>query len=127
MPDGRFASVGLLLLRISIGSMMLGHGLGKLRRYGDLATRFSDPLGVGHETSLQLAIFAEAFCAAAVLVGAFTRASAFVVTFTMLVAGLVVHADDPFAKKELALVFAAAFGLLVFTGGGRYSLDHRLR
>ena len=41
-----------MLLRTSIGSMMLVHGLGKLRRYDELAGRFSDPLGVGHETSL---------------------------------------------------------------------------
>ena len=46
---------------------------------------------------------------------------------TMLVAGLVQHAADPWAKKELALLYAVAFATLLFTGPGAWSVDARLR
>ena len=41
----------------------------------------------------------------------------------MLVAAFVVHADDPWGKKEFALLYAIPFTALAITGGGRYALD----
>lgn len=123
----RFTSIGLLVLRVSAGSMMLfGHGLGKVLAYSERALRFPDPLGVGHETSMLLAIFGEFVCAFGVIVGLATRASAFAVAFTMFVAAMVVHMADAWAKKELAVIYGVVFLTLVFTGGGRYSLDGKL-
>ena len=42
---------------------------------------------------------------------------------TMLVAALIIHGDDPWAKKELALLYFFPFAALFLTGAGRYSLD----
>jgi len=42
----------------------------------------------------------------------------------MLVAALVVHAPDPFMRKELPLLYAAVFLVLVISGPGRYSVDN---
>jgi putative oxidoreductase len=41
----------------------------------------------------------------------------------MVVAAFVIHADDPWGKKEFALLFAAGFLTLVLTGPGKFSLD----
>ena len=100
------------------------HGLPKLLAFAEKSETFSDPLGVGAATSLTLAVFAELFCSVLVILGLLTRIAAGPLTFTMLVAAFVVHAGDPFGKRELALVYATIFAALLFTGPGRLSLDH---
>ena len=115
---------GLLFLRVTIGSMMLlGHGLPKLLAFADTAPRFSDPLGVGSEMSLALAVFGEAVCSALIVVGLGTRLAAIPLLVTMLVAALIIHADDPWGRKELALLYAVPAVTLLLTGAGRFSLD----
>jgi putative oxidoreductase len=117
-------SLGLLLLRVGAGGMlMLGHGWGKLAHYSDMSVRFSDPLGVGSGLSLALALSAEFFGSLLVILGLATRFAALPVLFTMLMAALVIHADDPWSKKELALIYAVPFVTLIFTGPGRFSVD----
>jgi putative oxidoreductase len=44
----------------------------------------------------------------------------------MVVAAFIIHGDDPFAKKEFALLYAIPFLTLVFTGAGKFSLDAKL-
>jgi len=118
------SSIGLLLARVSLGSMMLvAHGWGKLMDYGDLAGKFPDPLGVGHQLSLTLVVGAEVFCSAAIVLGLLTRWAALPLAVTMLVAVTVIHGDDPWAKKEFALLYAIPFLAMMFTGPGRFSLD----
>ena len=45
----------------------------------------------------------------------------------MLVAAGLIHADDPWAKKEFALMYLLPFLALLFTGAGRFSLDARCK
>lgn len=131
MPDSTrdpWTSLGLLALRAGVGAMMLlGHGWGKLVSFSASSATFPDPLGVGSTASLALAIFGEVLCAALLVVGLFTRLAAIPFLATMLVAAFVVHADDPWAKKELALLYAAPALTLFFTGAGAFSIDGRLR
>lgn len=115
--------IGLLLLRLSFGLLMAGHGLGKVQDLIAGKTGFPDPLGIGSVPSLALAAFAEFFCALAVAVGFKTRWAAIPVIITMLVAAFIIHADDGWAKQEFPLLYAAAFLALVFTGSGRHSVD----
>ena len=117
-------SLGLLLLRVSVGGMMLlGHGWGKLTSFAERSSSFPDPLGIGSSLSMALATGAEAFCALAVILGFATRWAAVPLMVTMLVAVLIIHGDDPWAKKELALLYFFPFATLLLTGAGRYSLD----
>jgi putative oxidoreductase len=117
-------SIGLLLLRVTVGSMMVyGHGWGKLINYGVKSTTFPDPLGVGSAVSLALAVFAEFFCAVAVTVGVATRYAAIPLVTTMAVAVFVIHGNDPWGRQEFALLYLLPFLTLVLTGAGRYSLD----
>lgn len=115
--------LGLLFLRVTVGLMMAGHGIGKVADLFAGKTGFPDPLGIGPVPSLALAAFAEFFCSLLVIVGLKTRWAALPVVVTMLVAALIIHADDPWQKKEFALLFAASFFTLALTGGGRYALD----
>ncbi|MCA9561045.1 MAG: DoxX family protein [Myxococcales bacterium] len=118
------ASLGLLLLRLAAGGMMAyGHGWQKFEKYGDLIDRFPDPIGVGAHPSLLLAIGAELGAAILVALGFATRLAAVPLIVTMVVAAFVVHADDPFGKKEFALIYLAPFVALLFTGAGRFSVD----
>lgn len=119
----RLPDVGLLILRVAVSAMMLNHGWGKLANFGAMAEGFSDPLGVGPTASLTLTVFAEFFCAIFVMAGFATRAAALPLLITMLVAVVIVHSDDPFSKKEFALLYAVPFLVLMLTGPGRWSVD----
>jgi putative oxidoreductase len=117
-------SLGLLVLRLGVGGIMLtAHGWGKLVSYPTLLDRFPDPIGLGPGVSLTLAVFAEVFCSLLIVLGLGTRFAAVPLLITMLVAAFVVHGDDPWAKKELALLYAIPFLTLIFTGGGRFALE----
>ena len=121
-------SLGLLLLRVSVGGMMLfAHGWGKLTSFAERSSSFPDPLGVGSPLSMALATGAEAFCALAVILGLATRWAVVPLMVTMAVAALIIHGDDPWAKKEFALLYFFPFATLLLTGAGRYSLDAFLR
>jgi putative oxidoreductase len=128
MKNTNWNDIGLLVLRVGVGAFMLvAHGWGKLAGFGDLAGKFPDPIGLGSTFSLVLAIFAEVLCALLVILGLGTRFAAVPLLTTMLVAAIVVHADDPWSKKEFALLYAIPFLTLIFTGGGRYALDSLIR
>jgi putative oxidoreductase len=117
-------SFGLLALRVGVGAMMLfGHGWGKLAGFSAKSSVFPDPLGIGSAGSLALATFAEFFCAIALIFGFATRLAAFPLVINMLVAGFVFHAGDPWAKRELAVLYAVPYLTLLLAGGGKYSLD----
>lgn len=125
---GRAEDLALLLLRLGFGGVMIyGHGWAKLTGFGERAAGFPDPLGVGTATSLGLAVFAEVFCAAAVVLGLLTRWAVLPLVVTMIVAVFVVHADDPFRRQELGLLYLVAFVVLWLKGPGRWSIDARLR
>jgi len=117
-------SLGLLVLRLGAGGLLLyGHGWGKITNFSERAPEFANPIGLGPETSFALVVFAEVFCAAAVMLGLGTRFAAVPILIFTLVAFFVHHAADPFAGKEKALLFGVPMLALILTGGGRYSLD----
>jgi putative oxidoreductase len=43
------------------------------------------------------------------------------------VAAFVVHSGDPWAKKELALLFAIPYLTLLLAGGGRFALERVIK
>ncbi len=128
-PRSDSIDFGLLFLRLSVGLLMaFGHGWGKIERlFADGEITFADPIGIGVIPSLVLAGGAEFFAALAVALGICTRWMAVPVAITMLVAAFIVHADDPFQKKEFALLFFFPFLTLMFTGPGRFSFDAWLK
>ncbi len=117
---------GKLILRIGMGLLMLTHGYPKLIKLisgGEIT--FADPFGAGVMTSLILAIFAEIICSVLIIVGYKTRLACIPLIITMLVAVFIIHSDDPFKRKELAILYIVAFTAIMLLGPGRYSLDSR--
>ena len=118
---------GLLAIRLLSGGMMLTHGIPKISRFfGEGPVKFADPFGLGPEASLGLAIFAEVGCSILVMIGFKTRWATVPLMITMLVAVFYAHANDPFGRKEPALLFFTLFLSLLISGGGRYSVDGRI-
>lgn len=122
-PRDTRTSAGLLVLRLAVGGMMLTHGLPKLQKLMTTPDKFADPFGVGPELSLALAVFAEVVCAGLLVAGAFTRLAAIPFFITMVTAAFVIHGADPFAKKELALLYGSGALTLLLAGAGRFSVD----
>lgn len=124
----KFISIDLsvLLLRFGAGAILFTHGLPKLMKIisGDFS--FADPIGLGPALSLILAAFAEGICTLFVIFGIGTRFSAIVISLNMAVAFFFAHAGDPFSAKEKSLLFLLMFVIILFTGGGKYSLDKKL-
>lgn len=120
-------SLGLLVLRVSLGTAMLGgHGLDKLLHYSTKAQAFPNLFGLGSHLGLMLAIFAEFFCAVLLILGIGTRLAVIPLIVTMLVALTVYHRQDPWAVKELSAIYLAGFVSIFICGGGGFSLDRVL-
>ena len=105
---------------------MLTHGYGKFLKVLNGNFKFGDPIGLGPELSLILVVAAEFFGSIALILGLGTRISAFMLAFTMAVAGFIRHADDPFGQKEKVFLFLAGFIVMLIAGGGKYSVDSKL-
>ncbi len=119
-----FDAFSLLALRLVCGGGLALHGFDKFNEYSALSNSFPDPLHVGSPAiSLSLAIFGELFCGALVALGFCTRIFVIPSLFTMCVAVLVIHAGEPYAKKELALLYMVGFFVLLLRGGGPLSVD----
>lgn len=115
--------LSVLLLRLAAGGFMLTHGYPKLQRMlaGDF--QFADPIGVGPEISLGLAVFAEFLCSLLLVLGLGTRLATIPLIVTMAVAAFIAHGADPFGRKEMALLYLVVYVVLLLTGSGKYSVD----
>jgi putative oxidoreductase len=123
-----FIALGLLIMRIAFaGTIALLHGLPKLLDFSNKMHSFPDPIGIGSVASLTLTVSAEFLCAILVLVGIFTRFAVVPLIICMAVAFFVVHASDPFVKKELAFLYLAGFSAILAAGPGRFSADGLFR
>ncbi len=104
------------------------------------AEQFGDPIGLGPTPSLALVTLSEFVCAVLIVAGLTTRLAAIRPVVSMSVAAFVVHAANPWTmetaakaffsgastswlSKEPALLYLIPVLALLFTGGGRFSLD----
>lgn len=118
-------NAALLLLRVGVSLMMLTHGYPKLMRFfADEPISFTSILGLSAAVSLALAVFAEFVCSLFIILGVGTRLASIPLVVTMAVAAFHAHAGDPFSRKEKALLFLLIYLVLLFTGGGKFSIDH---
>lgn len=123
-PKSFQINLALLIGRISIGGLMLTHGLPKLTHLlSGEPVQFASVLGFNPEISLCLAIFSEVVCSFFILIGLGTRLATIPLIVTMLVAILHIHGADPLAVKEIALHFLLMYLVLLIMGSGKYSID----
>lgn len=123
----KYDDMALALLRLFIGlTMAFAHGLGKLPPSEMLIGGVSSlgfPMPEFFAWCAGLAEFAGGILLA---VGLLTRPAAGFVVFTMLVAAFGVHSADPFAQKEMSLLYLFVSLFFVIHGAGRWSVDQIL-
>ncbi|MBB3205702.1 putative oxidoreductase [Rhodopirellula rubra] len=122
----RQLSIGLLALRVAFGCFMMVHGIQKVMGFSEISAVFPDPIGVGSQLSLIMAIGAEVGCSILLILGLGTRLAVVPLAFTMIVALFVVHGADPWKMKELAALYLAVYAVIFITGPGELSLDQKL-
>ena len=122
-------STGLLILRISLGVLMLLHGIAKIM--GGVEGIENNLIGKGMPGFIAYGVYVgEVIVPLMMIVGFRTRLAALIFAFNMLVAALLAHPNDIFALTErgiYALETLALFlfgGLaLFFTGGGKFAIS----
>ena len=129
---GGRSGIGLLLIRVVVGTAMVLHGWQKIGN----PFHWMDRMGNAPPAFLQgLAVLAEVGGGAALVVGLLTPLVTLGLACDMAFALLLVHLPkgDPFiaasangSSYERALVYLAASLAVMLTGPGRYSLDARL-
>jgi putative oxidoreductase len=127
---GKAASLGHLIARVGLGLwMLIDHGwqhlIGGVTVWSGLGAAMS-AFGITFFPAMWgfFAAMAEALGAAFFAIGFLTRASAFFLAFTMLVA-MTTHlkgARDP----SLPLVLMISFAAFIFIGAGKFSVDYFL-
>ncbi|OAT26164.1 DoxX family protein [Proteus myxofaciens] len=122
--------LGKLILRVTIGVLMLLHGLHKMEPGGlagiqGMLANINLPSFIAYGT-----LIGEVLCPILLIIGLFTRASAFIVAITMLVAILMVHSSSFWAldpktggwAAESAGIYLLAGLALMFLGSGRFAI-----
>lgn len=129
LEQSTLMDAGLLWIRVLTGCGMAYHGYGKIFLKGlDGFTQGVAAMGFPFPAffawGAALSEFLGGICLA---LGFFPNIAAFFIFSTMTVAAFVAHASDPFKAKELALAYWAVSGMLILTGGGRFSLSNLFR
>lgn len=129
LTNKRFTDLAILLIRLGAGfSILYGHGWKKMiQLFTVRPVSFSDPLGIGESLSLGLAVFAEVFCAAFIIIGFKSRWASIPLIFTMLVIIFFVQWNKPFNNLELPLLLLMSFLCVLLMGSGKYSIDEMLK
>ena len=117
----------LFAARIFIGVAMITHGFPKLMQLlSGKEIEFINFFGIGKKTSLILAVLAEVLCSLFLIMGLFTRIVTIPLIITMLVAAFMVHANDPFEKTELSLLYLTFYFIFLIAGPGNISIDRMI-
>lgn len=116
--------LALFILRVFIGlTMAFSHGLAKMPPSEQLIAGVEAMGFPAPQMFAWLASLAEFAGGLLLAVGLLTRPSAALMAITMAVAAFVAHSADPFAKKEMALLFLFTSLFFALHGAGRWSVD----
>ncbi|MGZ5804303.1 MAG: DoxX family protein [Xanthobacteraceae bacterium] len=117
----RLAPYVLSILRIMVALLLLQHGLSKI---------FGFPMNTSRPVMFALGWFAgwiEIVFGTLLLVGAWTRCVAFILSGELAFAYFIAHAPRAFFPiangGEAAILFCFVFFYLAFAGGGAWSVD----
>lgn len=121
--NARLFDVSMLLMRLIFGMLMVQAGYEKLVEFDTIKTKFMDFMHLGSGTSLALTVFAEFFCSLFVILGLFTRITAFPVVFAMCVALFISHHGEVFGDGGHAAMFLTVFTAILLLGPGKISVD----
>jgi len=121
--------LGLLWVRIGMGLGIARHGFqkifeGKMAGFAGAVGSLGFP---APEFFAWAAALSELLGGVLIVLGLFTRPAAFFVFATMTVAAFLHHAGDPLSSKELALAYWLISGMVLMTGGGKWSVDAKMK
>ncbi|OEJ99158.1 DoxX family protein [Flavivirga aquatica] len=120
--------LGLLIIRLSIGILMLLHGIAKLKGVSFIEGMLSDK---GLPSFLAYGVYVtEIIAPISIIVGYRTRLAGFLLAFGVLFAMLLVHSSDIVSLNQhggwgVELLGLYLFGVvaLFFTGSGKYAIS----
>ncbi len=116
-------NAAILILRLSLGILMMHAGYNKLVNFGEMQHKFMNFMGIGSSASLALVVFAEFFCSLFLILGLFTRFAAIPLIITMCVALFKAHNGEVFGDGQAAALYLTGYVVLLFVGPGRVSVD----
>lgn len=122
--NSKNTDLGLLILRISIGGLMLFHGVSKILHGISFLT---DNMGV-----IGYAVYiGEVLAPLAILLGWRTKIASLIFAINCIVAVAVAHSGEIFSISdhggyalELLMLYLLGSVALIFTGAGRYAVSH---
>ena len=122
--------LGLLLLRLSVGGLMLFHGVNKLIYGVGFIGGMLESMGLPSFIAYG-ALLAELVASLMIVIGFYTRWAAIVFAGNMAVAILMAHAAQIFSLDpmtggwaiELPMLYLLGAAALIFTGAGKYSVN----
>ena len=123
-------SFGLLILRISIGTMLIHHGYEKLADIENFADAFVRPIGLPFPIlSSYIAAYSEIYGSWLVIAGLFTRFAALSIVGTIGVAiyHAIVTAGFNIYLLELLILYMGGSLCILLLGSGDFALDRFLK
>jgi putative oxidoreductase len=118
------SEIAMTILRVTAGlSIALAHGHGKIKDPGPLAQGLTAMGFPAPEVLAWLVAIAEFVGGIFLAIGLLTRAAAAGIGIVVGTAFFIVHAADPFMKKELALLYLVIVLVFFFRGAGKWSVD----
>jgi putative oxidoreductase len=122
-------AAGKLLLRLTVGGLMLFHGISKLFNDGTVGFIGSKLADAGLPEALAYGVYiGEVVAPLMIIVGLLSRVGAALIVINMLFAILLVHTGDLFAlsdhggwRLELQGFYLLVSLAIVFLGSGRYA------
>jgi putative oxidoreductase len=128
---GKYRNTGLLLIRIGLGVMFIIHGFPKLAVGPNGWTALGGSMKVIGIDFLPIfwgfmAAVTETFGGFLLIVGLFFRPALILLTFTMIIAALVMLGKgDGLKGASQAIELGVVFFGLIFIGPGKYSVDKK--
>ena len=123
-------SFGLLILRISIGTMLIHHGYEKTADIQNFADAFVRPIGLPFPIlSSYIAAYSEIYGSWLMIVGLFTRFAALSIVGTIGVAiyHAIVTAGFNIYLLELLILYMGGSLCILLLGSGDFALDRFLK
>ena len=123
-------SFGLLILRISIGTMLIHHGYEKTADINNFADAFVRPIGIPFPIlSSYIAAYSEIYGSWLVIVGLFTRFASLSIVGTIGVAiyHAIVTAGFNIYLLELLILYMGGSLCILLLGSGDFALDRFLK
>ena len=122
-------SLGLLILRIAIGTMLIHHGYEKTADINNFADAFVRPIGIPFPIlASYIAAYSEIYGSWLVIVGLFTRFAALSIVGTIGVAiyHAIVTAGFNIYLLELLILYMGGALCILLLGSGDFSIDKLL-